>query len=362
MEGNAAPQASTPAQGGNAQAQASQPQQKLPPGSPGRADVPRGEVKTNVAANPNQPQAKQAGPTRADGKPIQGQAPANDNAANENQEAEEKVFELKGRKYTEAQLLSELGRSRQSAKLLTEVEKRRQEADRKLSEFNQHFNRYVEDPNEFFKEAKFTPEQKREWLAKNYYEGFLKEQVERENLTPEMARIRELEHEVNNYKTEKQREQEAVENQRRQAIIAQHIQRLEGEAMELAKSEHVAAFPGVAYAAAETMEQYQQQGINISLAEAVAIVKQKVNTVSGHYLASAEAEDLVGMYGDEVITALSKKLFAYMRAKRMQGVNAQPEVVRKPFIARHNQPEQRSEKPLTSADAQRIIDQRLGRK
>jgi hypothetical protein len=130
--------------------------------------------------------------------------------------------------------------------------------------------------------------------------------------------------------------------------------------MELAKNEHVSSFPGIAYAAAQTMEEYANQGVNISLADAVGIVKSKVNSVSAHYLANASAEELEGMYGAEAVHALSRKLFAHARAKRMAGV-AQPDVVRRPLYQRQQQ-EERSDKPLTAADIERRVNEKLGRR
>jgi hypothetical protein len=270
------------------------------------------------------------------------------------------LLEWRGKKLTKNQVEAMLGRSIDNSKMLTTMEQKRREIEAKTSNLNNLLNRFKESPDEFFKETGMDEEQARDWLAQTYYNKHLRPKIEQEQLTPEQAQVRQLQRERDEARQALKSREEQEANFIKRQRISEHVAHLEGEAMELAKSENLTEFPGIAYAAAGIMEDYIKDGMNISLADAIAIVKNKVNASTAPYLANSTAEELEGMYGPETLHSLAKKLFAWVKAKRMNGV-ANPEVVRRPSPQRQYRQEERSDKPLTAADIQRQVDKRLGR-
>jgi len=201
----------------------------------------------------------------------------------------------------------EIQRGRQTSKLLTEAQKRAQMAEQKEAAIAAKQAKYKEDLSALFEDLGVDDNYAAQLAADYIY----KKQILPQEMTPEQRRVAELEAQLDNFKTEKQKQEEAQREAERQYVIQQESQRLQQELVEAAKAGKIPSTQyGMRKIAAKMLE-LESRGLSVPLEQVAQVVREESGQEFGQIAASAEIQDLRDWLGDANFKAMSKRILDY---------------------------------------------------
>lgn len=187
--------------------------------------------------------------------------------------------------------------------------------------------RLQEDPLLVFKDPsfkdKFSPEQKRAILEKYYHENY----IEPETLSEEGKKLREVERKLKERETaDQQREQEnqTKEEQAAEQYMRQQVQQDIIKTMELGGFKSADGKPVRFYAArtAYWIKQNEKNGFNAPPELLVQQVKDERNQLVQDMVNNSSPEQLIEMFGEDLIKKLRKFDLGRLQASRGMGQQA----------------------------------------
>lgn len=201
----------------------------------------------------------------------------------------------------------EIQRGRQTSKLLTEAQKRAQLAEQKEQAIAAKQAKYKADLSALFEDLGVDDNSAAQLAADYIY----KKQILPQEMTPEQRRVAELEAQLDNFKTEKQKQEEAQREAERQYIVEQESQRLQQELVEAAKAGKIPSTQyGMRKIAAKMLE-LESRGLSVPLEQVAQVVREESGQEFGQIAASAEIQDLRDWLGDANFKAMSKRILDY---------------------------------------------------
>lgn len=201
----------------------------------------------------------------------------------------------------------EIQRGRQTSKLLTEAQKRAQMAEQKEAAIAAKQAKYKEDLSALFEDLGVDDNYAAQLAADYIY----KKQILPQEMTPEQRRVAELEAQLDNFKTEKQKQEEAQREAERQYVIQQESQRLQQELVEAAKAGKIPSTQyGMRKIAAKMLE-LESRGLSVPLEQVAQVVREESGQEFGEIAANAEIQDLRDWLGEANFKTMSKRILDY---------------------------------------------------
>lgn len=233
---------------------------------------------------------------------------------------EDPEIDLGGVKMRRRAALSEIERGRQASKLLAQAQKAQAEAQRLNSARDSAIAKAkaAGDIGEVIRLLDLPPDQERALITKYVHSKF----VEPQQLTEEQRRLRELEAERDKLKADADARAKAETDAKRKAEIAEAGKGLESELLEAAKAGKIpgAGEPGspAAVAAlkrvAAKLDFYAEKGLDISVDQAVGLVRQDIAQDMAPYIMSSDIGELREVMGPAAFRAHMERMLDYAQS------------------------------------------------
>jgi hypothetical protein len=256
---------------------------------------PKGQPQQKQETPKQQATPQEKTPVKAEGKP----------------EAEE-LFELKinGKlqKLTKQQVLDYANRSYAAEQRFTEAKRMKEEADKVLATLKSG-----KDPlKALIEHGGFSKEQIRDAIEDFYNREF----IEPTKLTEEQRRMKEYEEKLKSYEEKERLEAEKKKQEEEEQLTAREREHLQNQIIEALDSSGLPKTKYFASRMAFYMRQNLLNGWEAPVSAIVEQVKQERSQIMSDLTENASVEQLISLFGENVINKIRKHDLEQLRAKR----------------------------------------------